>query len=193
MGEKRWVTGPRRSREDVGRGWPRGSCATERDELWWGGGTTSTSPGRWGTSGETFPYGRGAMLRRRAARGRGGKEVETNNGDDHPLAWGRRRSQRGFWVYFLLLKGLTSPPGSPWPPTVGGEDVAEDGPQLPVGGETFHHLLHAARRQPAEGAEPRQQPRTAQQSGHRPGDHLQDAHQHRPSADALPGAGGERY
>lgn len=36
MGEKRWVMGPRRSREDVGRGWPHGSFATERDELWWG-------------------------------------------------------------------------------------------------------------------------------------------------------------
>lgn len=72
-------------------------------------------------------------------------------------------------------------------PTVGGEDVAEDSPELAVGGETLHHLLDAVRCQPAEGAEPRQQPRATQQQGQRPRHHLQDAQQRHIPLRALRG------
>lgn len=103
----------------------------------------------------------------------------------HPY---KSKEKRVFLLFFLFLKGLTSPPWHPeasWLPTIGGEDVAEDGPELAVGGETIHHLLQAARCQPAEGAEPWQQPRAAQQRGQHPGDHFQDTHQHGPSGDTL--------
>lgn len=62
----------------------------------------------------------------------------------HPY---KSKEKRVFLLFFLFLKGLPSSPQHPeasWLPTVGGEDVAEDSPELAVGGETIHHLLQAA-------------------------------------------------
>lgn len=108
-----------------------------------------------GASG-TFPC-TGMMSPHREGEEHRGKETEMSNGDmspagdlgtrmlakhppQHPCKPSKSMEKRGFLPFFLFLKGLTS---SYWSPTVGGEDVAEDSPEIRVGGETIHHLLDA--------------------------------------------------
>lgn len=63
---------------------------------------------------------------------------------------GREREKKGQErirsLLFLLLKDPTLLwcARAPWQFTVGGEDVAEHGPELGVGGEAINHVLNAA-------------------------------------------------